>query len=98
MCTKLTFPKEAQQVMKMCNLAAKRALERSQTVLVRVVEVLVEDRNPKNGNEVMGRARQGRQVLFPGDTIALNLYELRTKKLLLPHGRASCHVGGCCGR
>ena len=53
--------------MKMCNLAAKRALERSQTVLVRVVEVLVEDRNPKNGNEVMGRTRQGRQVFFPGD-------------------------------
>ncbi len=48
--------------MKMCNLAAKRALERSQTVLVRVVEVLVEDRNPKNGNEVMGRFGRGEAI------------------------------------
>jgi tRNA-2-methylthio-N6-dimethylallyladenosine synthase len=31
------------------------------------VEVLAEDRNPKNGEEVMGRTRQGRQVFFPGN-------------------------------
>ncbi|KAL7550773.1 hypothetical protein ACHAWF_015066 [Thalassiosira exigua] len=47
-------------------LAAKHALERSQRYVGRVVEVLVEDRNPKNANELMGRTRQGRQVFFPG--------------------------------
>ena len=55
----------------MQSLAAKHALERSERYLGRVVEVLVEDRNPKNGNEVMGRTRQGRQVFFPGDINAL---------------------------
>jgi len=48
-------------------LAAKHALERSQRYVGTSVEVLVEDRNPKNGNEVMGRTRQGRQVFFEGD-------------------------------
>lgn len=48
-------------------LAAKHALERSQRYIGTSVEVLVEDRNPKNGNEVMGRTRQGRQVFFEGD-------------------------------
>ncbi|KAL3782057.1 hypothetical protein HJC23_006285 [Cyclotella cryptica] len=48
-------------------LAAKHALERSQRYVGTAVEVLVEDRNPKNGNEVMGRTRQGRQVFFEGD-------------------------------
>jgi len=53
-------------------LAATHALERSQRYLGRDVEVLVEGRNPKNGDEVMGRTRQGRQVFFPGDIDALN--------------------------
>ena len=48
-------------------LAAKHALERSERYVGKVVEVLVEDRNPKQGNEVMGRTRQGRQVFFQGD-------------------------------
>lgn len=48
-------------------LAAKHAYERSQRYVGTAVEVLVEDRNPKNGNEVMGRTRQGRQVFFEGD-------------------------------
>ncbi len=48
-------------------LAAKHALERSQRYIGTSVEVLVEDRNPKNGKEVMGRTRQGRQVFFEGD-------------------------------
>lgn len=48
-------------------LAAKHALERSERYVGKQVEVLVEDRNPKNGGEVMGRTRQGRQVFFEGD-------------------------------
>jgi tRNA-2-methylthio-N6-dimethylallyladenosine synthase len=48
-------------------LAAEHGLERSMRYLHREVEVLVEDRNPKNANQVMGRTRQGRQVYFDGD-------------------------------
>lgn len=55
-------------------LAAKHALERSQRYLDRKVEILVEDRNPKNGDQVFGRTRQGRQVFFPG-----SIDELRGK-------------------
>ena len=48
-------------------LAAKHGLERSERYLDTVVEVLVEDKNPRNANQVMGRTRQGRQVYFDGD-------------------------------
>lgn len=48
-------------------LAAKHALERSERYVGSTVEVLVEDRNPKNGAECMGRTRQGRQVFFEGE-------------------------------
>jgi tRNA-2-methylthio-N6-dimethylallyladenosine synthase len=58
---------QSERLQRVQSLAAKHALERSQRYVGRVVEVLVEDRNPKNGNEVMGRTRQGRQVFFPGD-------------------------------
>ncbi len=58
---------QSDRLQRVQSLAAKHALERSERYLGRVVEVLVEDRNPKNGKEVMGRTRQGRQVFFPGD-------------------------------
>jgi tRNA-2-methylthio-N6-dimethylallyladenosine synthase len=48
-------------------LAAKHGLERSERYVGRTVPVLVEDRNPKNPNQVMGRTRQGRQAYFDGD-------------------------------
>ena len=41
-------------------LAAKHVLEGSRRYLGQVVEVPVEDRNPKNGGDVMGRTRQER--------------------------------------
>ena len=70
-------------------LAAKHALGRSQRYLGRVVEVLVEDRNPKNGDEVMGRTRQGRQVFFPGnvdelkgESVMVDISEARTWSLV----------------
>lgn len=58
---------QSERLQRVQALAAEHALERSQRYLGRKVEVLVEDRNPKNGDEVMGRTRQGRQVYFPGD-------------------------------
>ena len=58
---------QSERLQRVQALAAKHALTRSERYLGRVVEVLVEDRNPKNGDEVMGRTRQGRQVFFPGN-------------------------------
>ena len=52
-------------------LATKHGLERSERYLDRVVEVLVEDKNPRNPNQVMGRTRQSRQVYFDGDIESL---------------------------
>jgi tRNA-2-methylthio-N6-dimethylallyladenosine synthase len=48
-------------------VAARHGLERSQRYVGRTVEVLVEDKNPRNPNQVMGRTRQGRQVYFDGE-------------------------------
>jgi tRNA-2-methylthio-N6-dimethylallyladenosine synthase len=70
-------------------LAAKHGLERSRRYLGRTVEVLVEDKNPRNSNQVMGRTRQGRQVYFDGDIkmlkgefIFVEITEARTWSLI----------------
>lgn len=48
-------------------LAVQHGSERSQRYLGRTVEVLVEDKNPRSPQQVMGRTRQGRQVYFDGE-------------------------------
>jgi len=48
-------------------IGAQHALERSQRYLGTAVEVLVEELNPKNQAQVMGRTRQNRLVFFDGD-------------------------------
>ena len=71
-------------------LATKHALERSERYAGRKdVEVLVEDRNPRNGEQVMGRTRQGRQVFFDGDidnlmgrTVQVEIIEARPWSLV----------------
>jgi len=70
-------------------LAAKHALERSQRYVGSMVEVLVEDRNPKNSAECMGRTRQGRQVFFmgnieelKGELVTVEILEARTWSLV----------------
>jgi tRNA-2-methylthio-N6-dimethylallyladenosine synthase len=70
-------------------LAAKHGLERSQRYLGRTVEVLVEDRNPRAPQQVMGRTRQGRQVFFDGDIdelmgefVTVEILEARTWSLV----------------
>ena len=57
---------------------------------------MVEDRNPKNGEEVMGRTRQGRQVFFPGNVnelkgelVMVEILEARTWSLI---GKISINV------
>eukprot|EP00977_Amphora_coffeiformis_P013860 scaffold3763_cov165-Amphora_coffeaeformis.AAC.11 len=64
---------KADRLQRVQQLATKHGLERSQRYLNRIVEVLVEDSNPRNPTQqVMGRTRQGRQVYFDG-----NLSELK---------------------
>ena len=85
---------QSERLQRVQALAAKHALERSQRYLGQKVEVLVEDRNPKNGDEVMGRTRQGRQVYFPGDLeklkgelVMVEITEARTWSLV---GKMDC--------
>ena len=80
---------QSDRLQRVQSLAAKHALQRSQRYLGREEEVLVEDRNPKNGDEVMGRTRQGRQVFFPGDInelkgklVMVEILEARTWSLV----------------
>lgn len=58
---------KAERLQRVQKLAVEHGLERSQRYLGRVVEVLVEDANPRDPGQVMGRTRQGRQVYFDGD-------------------------------
>ena len=58
---------KAERLQKVQRLAAEHALERSERYVGKKVEVLVEERNPRNVEQVMGRTRQGRQVFFDGD-------------------------------
>ena len=87
---------QSERLQRVQSLAVEHALERSQRYLGREVEVLVEDRNPKNGDEVMGRTRQGRQVFFPGDVnelkgelVMVKILEARTWSLV---GRLATNV------
>jgi tRNA-2-methylthio-N6-dimethylallyladenosine synthase len=81
---------KAERLQRVQQLAVKHGLERSQRYLGRVVEVLVEDGNPRNPNQVMGRTRQGRQVYFDGD-----LNELRGElvNVLITEARTWSLVG-----
>ena len=58
---------KAERLQKVQRLAAEHALERSERYVGKTVEVLVEERNPRNIEQVMGRTRQGRQVFFNGN-------------------------------
>ncbi|MDX2099587.1 MAG: tRNA (N6-isopentenyl adenosine(37)-C2)-methylthiotransferase MiaB [Leptolyngbyaceae cyanobacterium bins.59] len=52
-------------------LVSVRAMERSQRYQGRIEEVLVEDQNPKDPTQVMGRTRGNRLTFFPGDIATL---------------------------
>jgi tRNA-2-methylthio-N6-dimethylallyladenosine synthase len=58
---------KADRLQRVQALANKHGLERSERYVGRTVPVLVEDANPRNSNQVMGRTRQGRQAYFDGD-------------------------------
>jgi tRNA-2-methylthio-N6-dimethylallyladenosine synthase len=58
---------KSERLQRVQQLATKHGLERSERYVGRIEEVLVEDANPRDPLQVMGRTRQGRQVYFNGD-------------------------------
>lgn len=62
---------KADRLRRVQELAVRHGLERSERYVGRTVEVLVEDGNPRNSQQVMGRTRQGRQVYFDGNLASL---------------------------
>ena len=63
---------KSERLQKVQRLGAQHAQERSDRYMHRTVEVLVEQTNPKDSTQVMGRNRQNRPVFFAG-----NIDELR---------------------
>ncbi|CAM9365981.1 unnamed protein product [Discosporangium mesarthrocarpum] len=74
---------KSDRLQRVMRLGARHALERSQRYMGRVMEVLVEERNPKNAAQVMGRTRTNRPVFVQG-----RIEELRGK--LLPVRITEC--------
>lgn len=80
---------KSRRLQEVQELATKHGLERSERYLNRELEVLVEDKNPRNTNQVMGRTRQGRQVYFngnykdlKGEFVNVRITEARTWSLM----------------
>jgi len=80
---------KADRLQRVQKLAQKHGLERSERYLNRIEEVLVEDRNPRNPDQVFGRTRQGRQVFFDGKLeelegklVDVSIVEARTWSLM----------------
>ncbi|MCA2683765.1 MAG: tRNA (N6-isopentenyl adenosine(37)-C2)-methylthiotransferase MiaB [Microcystis sp. M038S2] len=63
---------KSDRLQRLNHLVATKAAERSQRYLGRIEEILVEDVNPKDASQVMGRTRGNRLTFFTG-----NLEELR---------------------
>ncbi|AOX01216.1 tRNA (N6-isopentenyl adenosine(37)-C2)-methylthiotransferase MiaB [Moorena producens PAL-8-15-08-1] len=55
------------RLQRLNHLVAIKAAERSQRYLGRIEEVLVEDQNPKDNTQVMGRTKGNRLTFFSGD-------------------------------
>ncbi|EGJ29827.1 MULTISPECIES: tRNA (N6-isopentenyl adenosine(37)-C2)-methylthiotransferase MiaB [Moorena] len=55
------------RLQRLNHLVAVKAAERSQRYLGRIEEVLVEDQNPKDNTQVMGRTKGNRLTFFSGD-------------------------------
>jgi tRNA-2-methylthio-N6-dimethylallyladenosine synthase len=58
---------KSDRLQRLNHLVATKAAERSQRYLGRLEEVLVEDQNPKDKTQVMGRTRGNRLTFFTGD-------------------------------
>ncbi len=58
---------KADRLQRLNHLVGVKAGERSQRYMGRIEEILVEDTNPKNSAQVMGRTRGNRLTFFEGD-------------------------------
>ncbi|MDJ0553265.1 MAG: tRNA (N6-isopentenyl adenosine(37)-C2)-methylthiotransferase MiaB [Microcoleaceae cyanobacterium MO_207.B10] len=58
---------KADRLQRLNHLVGVKAAERSLRYMGRTEEILVEDINPKNANQVMGRTRGNRLTFFEGD-------------------------------
>ncbi|NES80721.1 MAG: tRNA (N6-isopentenyl adenosine(37)-C2)-methylthiotransferase MiaB [Moorea sp. SIO2B7] len=58
---------KSDRLQRLNHLVAQKAMLRSQRYFGRIEEVLVEDQNPKDPTQVMGRTRGNRLTFFPGD-------------------------------
>jgi tRNA-2-methylthio-N6-dimethylallyladenosine synthase len=63
---------KSDRLQRLNHLVATKAAQRSQRYLGRIEEVLVEEQNPKELTQVMGRTRGNRLAFFPG-----NIQELK---------------------
>ena len=70
----LTEEVKADRLQRLNHLVNMKAAERSQRYRDRIEEVLVEDQNPKDPSQVMGRTGGNRLTFFPG-----NITELKGK-------------------
>ena len=59
------------RLQRLNHLVSVKAAERSQRYQGRIETVLVEDQNPKDPAQVMGRTRSNRLTFFPGDITRL---------------------------
>jgi tRNA-2-methylthio-N6-dimethylallyladenosine synthase len=80
---------KSERLQRVQELAIRHGYQRSLRYMNRTVEVLVEDVNPRNSDQVMGRTRQGRQVYFDGDIhvllgelVPVKITEARTWSLM----------------
>jgi tRNA-2-methylthio-N6-dimethylallyladenosine synthase len=67
----LSETEKSDRLQRLNHLVNIRAAERSQRYLGRIEEVLVEDQNPKDPSQVMGRTRGNRLTFFSGDIAEL---------------------------
>ncbi|MFB2895694.1 tRNA (N6-isopentenyl adenosine(37)-C2)-methylthiotransferase MiaB [Aerosakkonemataceae cyanobacterium BLCC-F50] len=58
---------KADRLQRLNHLVSIKAAQRSQRYQNRIEEVLVEDQNPKDSTQVMGRTRGNRLTFFPGN-------------------------------
>lgn len=81
---------KSDRLQRLNHLVATKAAERSQRYLGRIEEVLVEDQNPKDKTQVMGRTRTNRLTFFTGD---INQLKGKLVKVKITEARAFSLTG-----
>ncbi len=81
---------KSDRLQRLNHLVATKAAERSQRYLGRIEEILVEDQNPKDKTQVMGRTRTNRLTFFTGD---INQLKGKLVKVKITEARAFSLTG-----